>query len=210
MYAELFTAMGKEIFPSIQTYRFVGDKIKQTLLFQLNRLPVPRTGFYYGPRQQKMITRDFSYPFIAKTARFSSRGLGVKLIRNKNQLDGYLENNRPAYIQEYLHGCKDYRVVIAGKKIIHSYQRIARNSEFRANVSLGADFKFQDIPQPVTELALRASKLCNFNYTGIDVCESNGTYYLLEANMKFGTLGFETAGLDFKKILCSLVLNNEI
>ncbi|MFP4454688.1 MAG: RimK family alpha-L-glutamate ligase [Desulfonatronovibrio sp.] len=210
MYAELFTAMGKEIFPSIQTYRFVGDKIKQTLLFQLNRLPVPRTGFYYGPRQQKMINRDFSFPFIAKTPRFSSRGLGVQLIRDRNQLDSYLENNRPAYIQEYLSGCRDYRVVIAGKKIIHSYQRVARNSEFRANVSLGADLRFKNIPEPVTDLALKASKLCGFNYTGIDVCESNGNYYLLEANMKFGTLGFEMAGLDFKKILCSLVQNNEI
>ncbi len=210
MYAELFAVMGKEIFPSVHTYRFVGDKIKQTLLFQLNKLPVPRTRFYYGPRQQKMITRDFSYPFIAKTPRSSSRGLGVNLIRNRKQLDNYLENNCPAYIQEYLPECRDYRVVIAGEKIIHSYQRVARNSEFRANISLGADFRFQDIPESVTDLALKTSKLCGFNYTGIDVCESKGAFYLLEANMKFGTLGFEKAGLDFKKILCTLVQNNVI
>lgn len=205
LYAEMFVAMGKEIFPKIQTYRFVGDKIKQTLLFKLNGLPAPETRFYFGPRQQKNITRDFSFPFVAKTPRFSSRGIGVKLIENQEQLDNYLEDNRVAYIQEYLPGCRDYRVVIVGEKIIHAYQRIPNGCEFRANVSLGAVMCFEDIPCEVLTLALKASRLCGFNYSGIDVVESGGKLYLLEANMKFGTLGFKEAGLDFKSILCRLV-----
>lgn len=210
LYAEMFVAMGKEIFPGIQTYGFVGDKIRQTLFFQLRGLSTPRTRFYYGPRQQVNITRDFSFPFVAKTPRFSSRGLGVKLIRSKGQLDDYLKDNHPAYIQEYLPGCRDYRIVIAGGKVIHSYQRIARGDEFRANASLGAELFFGDIPVEALELALEASRLCGFNYAGMDVCESAGKYYLLEANMKFGTMGFKEAGLDLKAILCRLLENDEI
>ncbi len=210
LFAELFVSMGKDIFPGIQTYRFVGDKIRQTLLFQMNSLPTPRTRIYYGPRQKKNITSDFSFPFIAKTPRFSSRGLGVRLIENKSQLDDYLQENQPAYIQEYLPECKDYRVVIAGDQIIHAYQRIARQGEFRANVSLGADLSFRDIPPEVNRLALEASRKCGFNYTGLDVCQSNGMYYLLEANMKFGTMGFKQAGLDLKNILNNLVEKSRI
>ncbi len=210
LFADMFVAMGKEIFPKIHTYRFVGDKIRQTILFQINGLPTPRTRFYYGPRQQKMITAHFSFPFVAKTARFSSRGLGVRLIQNREQLQAYLEDNHPAYIQEYLPGVKDYRIVIAGRKIIHSYQRIAAENEFRANVCLGADLCFDNVPAQALELALKAARLCGFNYTGLDICESKGQYYLLEANMKFGTLGFRKAGLDLKKILCRMVENNEI
>ncbi len=210
LYAEMFIAMGKTIFPGIQTYRFLGDKIKQTLFFQLNALSIPRSRFYYGPRQQKNITRDFSFPFVAKTPRFSSRGLGVKLIKNKDQLGEYLQDNHPAYIQEYLRGSRDYRIVVAGEKIILAYRRIPKGDEFRANIFLGADLSFKDIPCEALELALKASKVCGFNYAGIDICESEGNYYILEANMKFGTLGFKEAGLDFKKILCQLVSNGDI
>ncbi len=210
LYAEMFVAMGKEIFPKIQTYRFMGDKIKQTLLFQLRGLLIPKTRFYYGPRQQEGITKDFSFPFVAKTPRFSSRGLGVKLIQNRDQLEGYLENNRVAYIQQYLSGCRDYRVVIVGEKIIHAYRRIPRCSEFRANVSLGAELSFDDIPCEAMNLALKTSRLCGFNYSGIDVCEFSGNYYLLEANMRFGTLGFKKAGLDFKGILFRLLESGAI
>jgi ribosomal protein S6--L-glutamate ligase len=210
LFAEMFMAMGKEIFPGIQTYRFVGDKIKQTMLFRLYRLPVPETRFYYGPLQQRNITRDFSYPFVVKTPRFSSRGLGVRLVENKQQLEEYLGNNHPAYVQEFLPGCRDYRVVIAGGKIIHCYQRIARDNEFRANYHLGARLSFEDIPSEARDLALKASRLCGFNYTGMDICESGGKYYLIEANMKFGTQGFREAGLDLKTILCRMVENDEI
>ena len=210
LFAEMFVVMGKQIFPGVQTYRFVGDKIRQTLLFQMNNLPTPITRFYYGPRQKKNITLDFSFPFIAKTPRYSSRGLGVRLVENKSQLDDYLEESQPAYIQQYLPDCKDYRVVIAGDQIIHAYERIARKGEFRANVSQGADLSFKDIPSDVCTLAMKASRICGFNYTGLDICQSNGMYYLLEANMKFGTMGFKKAGLDLKKILDNLVKSSRI
>lgn len=210
LFAEMFTAMGKEIFPGIQTYRFVGDKIKQTMLFRLCGLPIPETRVYYGPLQQGNITRDFSYPFVVKTPRFSSRGLGVRLVENKQQLDEYLKNSHPAYVQEFLPGCRDYRVVIAGEKIIHCYQRIARDNEFRANYYLGARLSFKNIPSEALDLALKASKLCGFNYTGMDICESGGKYYLIEANMKFGTQGFREAGLDLKTILCKMVEDGDI
>ena len=40
-YADLFDAMGKEIFPSYHTYKCVQDKIKQTALFHLLEIPPP-------------------------------------------------------------------------------------------------------------------------------------------------------------------------
>lgn len=210
LFAEIFVAMGKDIFPSIASYQFVGDKIKQTILFQLTGLPVPFTRFYYGSIQQKKILSDFSFPFIAKKARNSSRGHGVWLINNNHQLDVYLENNQPAYIQEFLPELKDYRIVIVGDQVVHYYERLASQNEYRANVSQGAEIKLGPVPKNVIELALKASRVCGFNYAGMDICESRGTLYILEANMKFGTLGFQKAGLDLKEILCQLVQDNKI
>lgn len=209
-FAEMFVTMGKDIFPSIASYRFVGDKIKQTVLFQLTGLPVPFTKVYYGPIQQKKILSHFSFPFVAKAARNSSRGYGVWLISNGHQLDAYLEDNQPAYIQEFLPESKDYRIVVAGDQIIHSYERVAVQNEFRANVSQGGEIKLGSVPESAQRLALKASRICGFNYAGMDICESKGKLYVLEANMKFGTLGFKKAGLNLKKILCQLVMNNQI
>lgn len=210
LYAEMFVAMGKEIFPSIECYRFVGDKIRQTLLFEMLGLPVLRTRVYYGPLQRQNILHDFPLPFVGKAPRFSSQGQGVFLISTQNELEKYLKHNHPAYIQEYMPACRDFRVVLAGTKVLLAYERIPDKEEFRANVTLGARISFEDIPNGVIDLARSASELCRFNYTGLDICQSEGRYYILEANMKFGTSGFRQAGLDLKAILCELVQNRMI
>ena len=72
--------MGKKIFPSRETYVYSGDKIKQTVLFQLLRIPHPPTRFFFG-RQKDRIPAEFPFPFIAKIPRGSSMGEGVYLIR---------------------------------------------------------------------------------------------------------------------------------
>jgi len=98
-YAQFFTTIGKKIFPSIETYLYADDKIKQTTLFSILGIPHPRTRFYYRPRAE-IIKQDFSFPFIAKIPRASARGRGVFLIRNTDELMQYLHTTRIAYIQE--------------------------------------------------------------------------------------------------------------
>lgn len=203
--AEALDALGKPIFPSIQTHRYAGDKILQTHLFQLLGLPMPRTKVYYGPRQQCCILKDFSLPLIAKVPRNSSRGLGVWLIRTKEQLHRYLDLGHPAYIQEYLSICRDLRVVVLGQKIIHAYWREAPSGEFRTNVACGGRVSFADAPDAALDLALAAAKRCRFDHVGFDFCEHQGRLHLLEANMTFGLKGFYAAGLNYHDILKSMV-----
>ncbi len=42
-YAQFLTTMGKEIFPSLETYLYADEKIKQTTLFYLLGIPHPKT-----------------------------------------------------------------------------------------------------------------------------------------------------------------------
>ena len=46
-YAQLFTTIGKQIFPSLETYLYADEKIKQTTLFYMQGIPHPRTRIYY-------------------------------------------------------------------------------------------------------------------------------------------------------------------
>jgi ribosomal protein S6--L-glutamate ligase len=100
-YAQFFTTLGKPFFPSLETCLYADEKIKQTTLFSMLGIPHPRTRVYYRLHHQDIL-RDFSFPFVAKLPRASSRGRGVYKIEDSEQLNAYLRLTSIAYIQEYL------------------------------------------------------------------------------------------------------------
>ncbi|MFO7885602.1 MAG: RimK family alpha-L-glutamate ligase [Desulfobacteraceae bacterium] len=209
-YADLFNAMGKKTFPSFHTYKFAQDKIKQTAMFTLLNIPHPKTRIFYGKRQKSTIFDHFDFPFIAKIPRGSSMGKGITLIQNNAQLSKYLDRPGPAYIQEYLPVKKDMRIIIIGKEPVHYYWRIAPDNDFRTNVSQGGEISFAPLPRQAIDLALDTALTCGWDDVGIDVIEYKGKFYVLEANMKYGTKGFKQAGIDYKELMESLILKGKI
>jgi ribosomal protein S6--L-glutamate ligase len=209
-YADLFDTVGKSTFPSYHTYKCVQDKIKQTALFELLDLPHPRTRVFYGKRQKSMILDHFPFPFIAKIPRGSAQGRGVFLIQNDSELLDYLDRVTPAYIQEYLPIKRDIRVVVIGKRIVHAYWRIAPPDEYRSNLAVGGRISLDNVPDAARDLAFKVAQACRWDDVGIDICEHNGRFYVLEANMKYGKEGFRQAGLDYHRLMESMIANEEI
>ena len=209
-YADLFDALGKKTFPSYHTYKCVQDKIKQTALLDLLDLPHPRTRVFYGDRQKQSISNHFTFPFIGKIPRGSALGRGVYLIRNEKELRNYLNQVSPAYIQEHLPIDRDMRVVVIGRRVIHAYWRIAPENEYRSNLAVGGKISLAPVPEKARNLALQVARACCWDDVGIDICENNGQFYILEANMKYGREGFRQAGLDYAKVMESLIENEEI
>lgn len=206
-YADLFAAMGKKIFPSIHSYRFAQDKIKQTALFALLKIPHPRTRIVYARRQRQHILSGFDFPFIAKIPRGSAQGRGVFLIRNHQEFDAYCEKTNVAYVQEYLPIDRDIRVVIIGDQVALAYWRINSPGEFRSNVARGAAVFFDNIPKQALALALDTACRCGWNDVGIDICACGNRYYVLEANMKYGRTGFKAAGIDYYELMEKKIKN---
>jgi ribosomal protein S6--L-glutamate ligase len=209
-YADLLDALGKKTFPSYHTYKCVQDKIKQTALLDLLDLPHPRTRVFYGDRQKQSISNHFTFPFIGKIPRGSALGRGVYLIRNEKELRNYLDQVSPAYIQEHLPIDRDMRVVVIGRRVIHAYWRIAPENEYRSNLAVGGKISLAPVPEKARNLALQVARACCWDDVGIDICENNGQFYILEANMKYGREGFRQAGLDYAKVMESLIENEEI
>jgi len=209
-YADLFDAMGKRTFPSYHTYKCVQDKIKQSALLLLCEIPHPRTRVFYGNRQKASITEHFEFPFIGKIPRGSAMGRGVYLIRDEDSLADYLSTGDAAYIQEYLAVGRDMRIVVIGKKIVHAYWRIAAPGEFRTNLAVGGTVCLDEIPPEALELALHTAHRCQWDDVGIDICQCQGDYYVLEANMKYGKEGFRKANIDYTQLMETLIENGEI
>lgn len=209
-YADLFDAMGKKTFPSYHTYKYVMDKIKQTAMFELVRIPHPRTRVFYGKRLESKITEHFEYPFVGKIPRGSSMGRGVFLIRNTAELSAYCKLGSPAYVQEYLGTDRDIRVVVIGNRAVLAYWRIAPEGDFRSNVARGGSVSFDSVPPDAVDLALHTAKACRWDDVGIDICVSGGKYYVIEANMKYGKEGFRAAGIDYVRLMETMIENGDI
>jgi ribosomal protein S6--L-glutamate ligase len=208
-YAQFFTTMGKKIFPSLETYLYADEKIKQTTLFYMLDVPHPRTRIYYHLHHQDIV-KEFGFPFIGKLARRSSRGRGVFKIHNPQELAEYLNLTNVAYVQEYLPHEKDLRVVLINYRPLLSYWRIRNLENFRTNLSQGGRISFDNIPTEGIELALATADKCRFNDVGMDLIESKGKWHVIEANMKYGRKGLKIKGLDLKEIMRQKLLSGEI
>lgn len=199
-YSTVFEALGKEAFPG-NYYEFMGNKIRQTCLFQFLGIPHPKTRLYYGSNPMRRILDDFVLPMVAKTPVGSSRGAGVWLIRDEHSLSAYLERHRPAYIQEYLPIDRDLRVVLINRRVVHAYWRLPVPGEFRNNVALGATISTDGVPEQALEFARTVADRCGFDEVGMDVCQVDGQYYVIEANMVYGLEGFRRMSMDIHEIL---------
>jgi len=209
-YAGLFHTMGKPIFPTFQTYLYAQDKIKQTALFHMMGVPHPRTRIFFGARGMKTILDFFKFPFIGKIPRGSSMGRGVFLIQNYQDLEAYHEKTRVAYIQEYLPIKKDIRVLVIGRKAVLAYWRISPENDFRTNVALGGKIDLDSVPAAACDLALSTALSCGWNDVGMDIIEYEKRYYVLEANMKYGKAGFAEAGMDYNRLMETMMENGDV
>jgi ribosomal protein S6--L-glutamate ligase len=208
-YAQFLTTMEKKIFPSLETYLYADEKIKQTTLFHMIEIPHPRTTVYYH-LHHKDIIKEFSFPFVAKLARHSARGRGVFKIHNSEELQSYLDLTRIAYIQEYLPHDRDLRVVLIKYHPVLAYWRIRNPDNFRTNLSQGGKISFDDIPVEGVRLAQNSARKCKFDDVGMDLINCRDTWYVIEANMKYGRKGLMMKGLDLKKIMRQKLLSGEI
>jgi ribosomal protein S6--L-glutamate ligase len=208
-YAQFFNTLGKPFFPSLETCLYADEKIKQTTLFSMLNVPHPRTRIYYHLHHQDIL-RDFSFPFVAKLPRASSRGRGVYKIEKPEQLQAYLRLTPVAYIQEYLPHDRDLRVILVNYEPILSYWRHRDPTNFRANLHQGGTPQFLEIPEDALSVARDTAFRCRFNDVGLDLLPYRGKWYVLEANMEYGREGLRMKGMNLKQILREKLLSGEL
>ena len=208
-YSQFFSTMGKNIFPSLETYIYSDEKIKQTTLFYLLGIPHPRTRIYYSLHHNYILT-DFGFPFIAKLPRRSAQGKGIFKIECKKDLDEYLKITKIAYIQEYIPHDKDMRIILINYKPILAYWRKRSTKNFKTNIFQGGTISFDKIPKECLGLASEFSKKCKFNDVGLDMMKVYGKWYVIEANMNYGRKGLEMKGMNLKEIIRDMLLKGEL
>ena len=112
-----------------------------------------------------------------------------------------------AYIQEYLPHDRDLRVILIDYQPILAYWRESPPGNFKTNIFQGGIIQFENIPQEVIGMAQEMARKCRFDDVGLDFIQDHGTWYLIEANMKYGRRALKNKGMDLKAIIRDRVLS---
>lgn len=170
------------------------DKLFQHYLLTKNELPVLTSLLYTGRQIPDSVYRRFKTPYIVKSIE-GSRGKQVFLIKDKNEIPKLLEQFGlgKLMVQRFIPIKEDFRIIVIGNKVIGGMRRIAAEGEFRTNFSLGGFTEGLTLSPRMQDLAIRAAKVFNAEFAGVDIVEHKGEYYILEVNLFPGFEGFESA-----------------
>lgn len=208
-YAQFLTTIGRNIFPSLETYIYSDEKIKQSTLFSMLGIPHPRTRIYYHLHHRDILN-DFNFPFIAKLPRRSSQGRGIFKINNNNDLTNYLKLTNVAYIQDFIPHERDLRVILINYSPVLAYWRESPAGTFKTNIAQGGMINFKDIPHDGLYNAQEYARKCKFNDVGLDMININGRWCLIEANMNYGRKALRLKGMNLKEIIKKKLFSGEL
>lgn len=209
-FVEIFAGAGKETFPSVSCYRFLGDKLKQTALFGLLKVPHPRTRVYYGHKQKERIAADFSFPLVGKRAFRSSRGRHVFLIRDPGELSWYNKRFNPAYVQEYLPGERELRVVVLNYRSVWGSWRVPGPGDFRCTVPLGPILPEEELPAESLSLAKQIACCGKFSDVAVDMLFDGMRFWVLELNFRYGSKGWPSHIQDRLQVIAAMIERGEL
>jgi ribosomal protein S6--L-glutamate ligase len=98
-------------------------------------------------------------------------------------------------------------VILIDYEPILAYWRVSPPGSFKTNIFQGGIIQFENIPEEVIELAQDVARKCRFNDVGLDFIQDDESWYLIEANMKYGRRALKSKGMDLKAIIRDRVLS---
>jgi len=168
-------------------------------LMELSRrkIPVPETQITGSKEKAFKLIDKQKLPIIMKLLS-SFGGEGVMIMESKEAAKATIHTmktlRQEILIEEFLPNAgEDIRGIVAGEEVIASFKRVSAKGEKKANIHLGGrgvDFK---LTQEMEEIVLSSAKAVGARICAIDIVESEGTPYVIEANINPGIKGIEKA-----------------
>ncbi len=160
-------------------------------------IPVPETWITGSKDMANKIVDKQKLPIIMKLlAGFGGEGVMIMESRDAAKATIHTMKNlrQEVLLEEYLpNPGEDIRAIVAGDEVIASFKRIASPGEKKANIHLGGrgvDFK---ISSDMKEIVLESARAIDSKICAIDIVESKGNAYVIEANINPGLRGIEKA-----------------
>jgi ribosomal protein S6--L-glutamate ligase len=191
---------GRRIVNRPRSLEIAIDKHLSLAMLAQAGLPVPRTILAQTPERIREAWRTLGRNAVVKPL-FGSGGGGLARLTSEADLSRFLAAHPPGgvvFLQAFVpHPGWDVRALVIGDSI-HAMRRIAREGEWRTNLTLGGRGEAIDLPDAWGDLALRASRVIGTDIAGVDLLPlPDGQATVCEVNAVPGWRGLAAAlGID--------------
>ena len=198
--------------PSLKSWNICASKYMTDILLRKAGLRTPKTVAIAHSEDTKRAMKELGtkFPVILKSSTGTQTGVGVVIVESMRSLHAAVQmlmlysKYLPIIIQEYIKTDYDVRVIILDGIVLGAMKRIViQDSDFRSNVSLGADASIIELTDIEIKDSLTAAKAVNGRLCGVDFIPAKNREkeqpYIIEVNSMPGFGGIEK--LDNKKSL---------
>ena len=183
---KIFEEMGVRVINTAQKIESTVDKLYTSYFLSKNNIKTPDTFVFRGYEKAKnFLDNEMSEKGIVYKPLFGSQGDNVKLIKHSSELKKIDNSSNIYYFQDYLDNTvnHDYRILVIRNNDACKYFYMTRYGDtFINNVSKGGSCVKEPLNEAITDLALKASRLLNMSFCGIDIMSYNNINYIIEIN----------------------------
>ena len=181
---ELLEQLGKVVVNSPAGLFLAESKALTTYFLQKEGFPVPRTLVTQELEVAAAAVREFGTAVVKPL--YGSHGIGIERVGSETDgelLPALLDRHGAVYVQEYVpNEGRDIRAFVVGDDIPAAVYRIARDGQWKTNVSQGGICEACELSPVLRELCVEAARLIGLDYTGVDVMEGPDGPMILELN----------------------------
>jgi RimK family alpha-L-glutamate ligase len=183
---KIFEEMGVRVINTAQKIESTVDKLYTSYFLSKNNIKTPDTFVFRGYEKAKnFLDNEMSEKGIVYKPLFGSQGDNVKLIKHPSELKETDNFSNIYYFQDYLDNTvnHDYRILVIRNNDACKYFYMTRYGDtFINNVSKGGSCVKEPLNEEITDLALKASRLLNMSFCGVDIMSCNNSNYIIEIN----------------------------
>jgi len=185
------------------------SKAQTTFYLERAGLPVPRTLVTQSLDEAAAAVREYGTAVLKPL--YGSHGMGIEKVEadaSDELLPAFLEKYGAVYVQEFIpNGGRDIRALVVGDEIPAAMYRIAREGQWKTNVSQGGSCGACELSPWLREMCLEAAGVIGLDYTGVDVIDGQDGPVILEVNGAPSWYGlFEATGRNVAVDIVSHVL----
>ena len=153
------------------------DKVEGRRILATAGVSIPRTFF---SKDEILQAHDVHYPLIGRL-RHHGQGNNIEFLENRSDVRGSVS----AYWSEFIPKEREFRTYVFGNEVIGVAEKIPKSkTDVAWNSHLGSTFV--DVPTPwnfkMIKTGVAAAKAIGQHFSGVDLMELNGQFYVLEVN----------------------------
>ncbi len=132
------------------------------------------------------------------------------VIRDPGELSWYIKKFNPVYIQEYIPGDKELRIIVLNYRVVWGSWWIPVPGDFRCTVPLGPVLPDEALPAQPLSMAKKIACSGKFSDVAVDMLFDGEKFWVLGLNFRYGTKGWPGHIQDRLQTIAAMIERGEL